>query len=305
MSYKPDVCYFHRNCADGFGAAYSIWTKWPDIEFVPLAHGDPISASQYVGKHVIFVDFSLKANAMRDLGISAKSVVILDHHKSAELELESFAKFDGSIEDLEALMVYWSKDSSFLNVYVHFDMLHSGAVLAWNFANPGTPAPIGLLYIEDRDLWNWNLEGSKAFGLALESEIWDFEHWDMWVLNPGDAQKLVEVGESIISYQAKLIKQITSNAKMGELPMPTDDGTKRVAKNVVFCNTAVLQSEVGNALLQQFIEADFAAVWYITADGDTRYSLRSEEGRADVSVIAAEHGGGGHRNAAGFTVAGD
>jgi bifunctional oligoribonuclease and PAP phosphatase NrnA len=40
------------------------------------------------------------------------------------------------------------------------------------------------------------------------------------------------------------------------------------------------------------------------ADGQVRVSLRSKGG-LDVRVVAAQFGGGGHRNASGFTVTGD
>ena len=39
------------------------------------------------------------------------------------------------------------------------------------------------------------------------------------------------------------------------------------------------------------------------ADGDVRVSMRSKDD-VDVRVVASEFGGGGHKNAAGFTVAG-
>jgi nanoRNase/pAp phosphatase (c-di-AMP/oligoRNAs hydrolase) len=43
----------------------------------------------------------------------------------------------------------------------------------------------------------------------------------------------------------------------------------------------------------------FAMGWWQRADGKFSYSLRSR-GDFDVSELAKRHGGGGHRNAAGF-----
>ena len=49
----------------------------------------------------------------------------------------------------------------------------------------------------------------------------------------------------------------------------------------------------------------FAIIWHDTRDG-VRVSIRSQrEGGLDVSEIAKIYGGGGHRNAAGFTVSRD
>lgn len=48
----------------------------------------------------------------------------------------------------------------------------------------------------------------------------------------------------------------------------------------------------------------FAACYWDTPTGRV-FSLRSTDEGMDVSVIASQYGGGGHRNAAGFRVAFD
>jgi nanoRNase/pAp phosphatase (c-di-AMP/oligoRNAs hydrolase) len=45
----------------------------------------------------------------------------------------------------------------------------------------------------------------------------------------------------------------------------------------------------------------FAACYWDTPDGRF-FSLRSSDAGEDVSAIAQQYGGGGHRNAAGFSV---
>jgi len=289
MEYKPDICFYHFPCSDGFGAAYAIWNRWPDTEFIPINHGDPISVSQYKDKHVLFVDFSVKENAMKDMNASAKSIVVLDHHASAEKALSYFTKFDGHLKDLEAAMEEFYDD-----VYVHFNMNRSGAALAWNFANPGTFMPWAIRYIEDRDLWKWEYDESKAFDLATASKPKDFEYWRDNIISNNDTYNLVREGEAILSYQESLIKQIAKNAYIDIFV----DGYN-AGHAVWHVNTSVLQSEVGNYLINLYPDTPFVAVWNETKDGKIRYSLRSEAGRADVSLIAASLGGGGHAAAAG------
>jgi oligoribonuclease NrnB/cAMP/cGMP phosphodiesterase (DHH superfamily) len=296
MIYKPDICFYHSPCSDGFGAAYAIWHRWPDIEFIPINHGEPINSGTIRGKNVLFVDFSLKKDKIWAMAQLAKSVIILDHHKSAESELKDFGTFNGELIDLEDILSYEHN-----NVVAHFDMLHSGAVLAWRFANPLEEIPQALLYIEDRDLWKWELSGSKEFGLATASIPFIFETWRDNVISNNDTHDLVRRGAAVVEYEDKLVRQIVGNAYWDTLWYVRENGN-RDGHVAIFCNTSVLQSEVGNALIKAYPEAQFAAVWYITAEGETRYSLRSEEGRADVSIIASRHGGGGHRNASGFTV---
>ena len=48
-------------------------------------------------------------------------------------------------------------------------------------------------------------------------------------------------------------------------------------------------------------EAIEAVVMFKAVDGHLRVSLRSK-GSVDVRVVAVSHGGGGHRNAAGFSI---
>jgi len=59
-------------------------------------------------------------------------------------------------------------------------------------------------------------------------------------------------------------------------------------------------SEVGNALCKRFPEYPFSVSYCDRSDGQRSWSLRSI-GDFDVSDIAKKFGGGGHRNAAGFT----
>lgn len=58
-------------------------------------------------------------------------------------------------------------------------------------------------------------------------------------------------------------------------------------------------SDIGNMLA---IGKPFSATYQETREY-RKYSLRSEKGGVDVSRIAAEFGGGGHENAAGFKIA--
>ena len=57
---------------------------------------------------------------------------------------------------------------------------------------------------------------------------------------------------------------------------------------------------MSNALCKRHPDADFAAMVTTTGKTEGRVSLRSV-GDTDVSVVAKNFGGGGHKNAAGFT----
>ena len=63
-----------------------------------------------------------------------------------------------------------------------------------------------------------------------------------------------------------------------------------------------LGSLVGARLLALHPHAAFAGYWIADTDtGCVQVGLRSEDSRVDVAHVAARFGGGGHRNAAGFS----
>ena len=59
-----------------------------------------------------------------------------------------------------------------------FDMNHSGARLSWDFFHPGKLPPKFINYIEDRDLWKWELPSSKEFSAAFVMVPFKFEEYE-------------------------------------------------------------------------------------------------------------------------------
>ena len=73
--------------------------------------------------------------------------------------------------------------------------------------------------------------------------------------------------------------------------------------DVLVVNSSHLISDVGSKLARN---CDFAMIWYYDhEDRINKVSLRSFHDHVDVSEIAKQFGGGGHKKAAGFTLPGD
>ncbi len=147
----PTVVLYHADCADGFGAAWALWKKYPDAQYLPVKHGQP-PPSGLEKAHVVIADFSYKRDVIERLATSTASLCILDHHVTAQAALAGLP-------------------------YAFFDMKKSGAVLAWEWAHP-EPAPWLLRYIQDKDLWEWRLPKSREISAALASYPLDFQVWD-------------------------------------------------------------------------------------------------------------------------------
>lgn len=294
-TYKPDMMIYHADCADGFGAAWAAWMRWGnDVEYVPCACGQP--APDVLGKHVLIGDFSFKHDSMELMAKGASSIVVLDHHESAQSELQPWrCLVDKENSPLKIAHVEsaWS-DGRIGHVMASFDMNRSGARMVWDFCHE-SDAPLLIRLIEDRDLWRFTMPETKPFGVWLRCEPFDFERWELIAqeLNDGsDADRIFAEATAMQRFFDQKVAEIGRLARRGVI-----DGNE-----VPLCNAPpMFASEVGHWLLDENPQAPFVAIY--SDQGKSRgYSLRSRDERMNVAVIAKKFGGGGHRNAAGFGV---
>lgn len=267
---KP-ICIYHGNCADGFGAATIIHKVFGgDIDFHPGFYGK--EAPDVAGRDVIIVDFSYKRDVMMEIISKARKVLVLDHHKSAESEL---AGLQSTSEDVE----------------VYFDMNRSGAQMAWDYFYPELPTPKLIQHIQDRDLWRFKLPGTREIQAALFSYEYDFNIW----LEMLDSDELVQtLFNDGVAIERKHFKDIAEMLKVSQREM-TIGGVTVPAANLPY----TYASDAGNIMSREL--NTFAATYYDTANSRS-FSLRSAENGMDVSEIASQYGGGGHKHAAGFRV---
>lgn len=261
----PDLCIYHANCDDGFGAAYAVWLRDGDsVTYQPAAYGD--LPPDVTGLDVAIVDFSYKRPILKEMAAKAKSILVLDHHKTAQADLADLSNVHP-------------------NVIVEFDMERSGAVMAWQHFHPGQAIPKFFLYLQDRDLWTKQLPNVDEFTMALRSYPQKFGIWAGLLVD-----NLVDEGKAIHRYFRTLVEQAKKNKY-----------SWNIAGHVVpVVNApAFLASEVAGELAEG---QPFAGV-YSQNDEFQFWSLRSREGGLDVSEIAKLYGGGGHARAAGFRVA--
>lgn len=259
------LCIYHGGCDDGFGAAWVVYRELRgEVDFhYGIYQAEPPDCT---GREVLIVDFSYKRAVMERLASQAKSVTVLDHHKSAEEDLRSLLGAPGG-------------------VIGQFDMTRSGAAMAWDWFHPGIPRPWLIEYIQDRDLWRKQLPGSDEVVMALRSYPQDFDQWTS-MCEAGPAALRAE-GKAIHRYYRTIVDSLKGNAVRGVI-----GGVEVPVVNSPFHFASELAGELAEG-------EPFAACYWNHAHGTT-YSLRSREGGMDVSQIATQYGGGGHRGAAGF-----
>jgi uncharacterized protein len=283
------ICIYHGNCADGFGAAwavrYALQNFWnvDSLEFYPGVYQQP--PPDVTGKVVVMVDFSYKRPVIEAMAKSAQSILILDHHKSAAEDLaglDSPPSLDTMIEG--EVMRGWLPSSG---VFARFDMDKSGAMLAWEHFHLSEP-PMLLRHIQDRDLWRFAIPGTREIQANVFSYPYDFKVWDE--LMETDTDRLVVDGQAIERKHIKDIKEFIEAAMT----------RAHIGGHIVPCLNAPYfwSSDAGHLMCKGH---PFAACWWETEAGRV-FSLRSDENGIDVSEVAKKYGGGGHKNAAGFTV---
>jgi oligoribonuclease NrnB/cAMP/cGMP phosphodiesterase (DHH superfamily) len=268
------LCIYHGNCLDGFAAAWAVRHSLGDsVEFYKGIHQQP--PPEVEGQDVILVDFSYKRTVLEDMLLTAASITILDHHVSAELELSELLS-SGQVDGL-------------------FDMNKSGAMLAWEWFNPEQNPPVLIRHVQDRDLWSFKLEGTRDICSALSSYPSDFGVWDD--LMSRNEQELAELRVEGAVIERKLQKDIEQLIESGIRRMTI------AGYDVPVLNApAAYVSDAGHIMS---VGEPFAACYWDHANGRS-FSLRSngeaEENVVDVAEVAKIYGGGGHKNAAGFTV---
>jgi nanoRNase/pAp phosphatase (c-di-AMP/oligoRNAs hydrolase) len=108
-------------------------------------------------------------------------------------------------------------------------------------------------------------------------------------------EEAVKSGAAILRYSKSMVEMICNQAHYTSFFIHI--GFDRVP----VVNATSLWSEVGEELLKLYPEAPFVGCSHTTRDGHEKWSLRSK-GEFDVSAVAREFGGGGHKNAAGFVI---
>lgn len=272
------LCIYHGNCADGFTSAWIVRKALgADVKFHAGVYQD--APPDVEGKDVFLVDFSYRRNVLEEMGRSARSITILDHHKTAA-------------EDLMGLPQppdwYTAGGVPFPGVTALFDMNRSGAGITWDYFFTA-PRPALVNHVEDRDLWRFALRKTREIQASVFAYPYDFKAWDY--LMSADPEQLAMEGEAIERKHFKDIRELVTVV------------TRRMnigGYNVPIANLPyTLTSDAGHLLAKG---EPFAGCYWDTPSGRV-FSLRSQDDGLDVGDIAKLYGGGGHKHASGFRLA--
>jgi oligoribonuclease NrnB/cAMP/cGMP phosphodiesterase (DHH superfamily) len=270
------VCIFHAGCPDGFGAAWAAWQAWgEDALYVARGHEDALTPADYAGDLVLFSDIAPPAHAWKGLAEQVERLVVLDHHVSARDRYLADPSLAAAVEAN--------------GHHVVFDLAHSGAVLTWQHLHPERPLPPLLAYIEDQDLWRWQLPKSREVNATISSHLRSFDTWGR--LAGTALEELVGEGTPILRAMRMEVDRALASAHP----------VRVLGQRLEAVNARLQRAEIGHELAERRSFGTPAGIVYrLTADrvDVSIYSV----GDFDVAKLAASLGGGGHRNAAGFSV---
>lgn len=275
-----DFVIYHDNCIDGFGSALSAQCymnkKYPDkkVTYVPAKYGDKPQFENIKGKNILICDFSYKLNDLLRIIEIAKNVLILDHHKTAEIDLKGIPE-----------------------KYKVFRMDHSGAYLTWCYFHGSDNIPLVIRYIEDNDIWTKKMYKTNEFTSYIMTIPRTFEEYEKLLDDDYVLNYVLKQGEGMIKQNLSIISTSIKYAA----PKFSKIGDKYYF--VAYLNSSVLRSELGNTVFSETPYINFSAIYSMNDyNNSTSFSLRSIDTATDVSEIAKLFGGGGHRNASGCSI---
>jgi uncharacterized protein len=278
------ACIYHGGCSDGFAAAWVVRLAHKDheeqVEFFPGRYGMPLPEFSERPSMIYVVDFSWPWDQMVKLAARTDCLVWLDHHQTA---LDSRQADPGSSPD---------------NMFIVLDMERSGAMLTWDYFFDDPPPPV-FLYVQDRDLWRWELENSREVSsLILATPM----SWDSWTeLMNADAGQLADRAHGAWVFEQATIASVIQHAHWCGM------GSERLGTRRVFPIAAapyIVGSSLAEAMMDEF-GSDMAAYYIQKPDGDVQYGFRSRNGvTVHDFAKSLSSTGGGHPSAAGCTLPG-
>ena len=236
-------------------------------------------------EQLVILDFSFSIDVLLKLKKLFKDNIIwIDHHKRKDEEIQK------------------KLNSKKIKIKGIRDHKNSASVLVWKYFKRKTPT--FSKYIEDMDIWKWEIKDSKEFIAGLINLNGSFTkekiNYILSLLDENKFQKsktqIIKKGKIIIDFQKQHIRSIKDLGKKGIF-----EKTKTYIINTSFEEGLVLEHLKE---LEEFKDIEIYIIWQkIHKINKIKVSLRGlKTSKKDLSLIAKKYGGGGHPKASGFII---
>lgn len=309
------IIMYHANCIDGFSSAYiaekfltlGMGVQAQSVKLIPIEyqkverlgeleelltlHGvDNVSDNKFY-----ILDFSFNRQLTAHLRLTAKRVIWLDHHKTA---FEMMERYDSQFYSVAGACGVTTLDKERSGARLTFDYFAS-----FSFCRDIEALDVGKLkrlaeFVDDYDRWQFKLDRTRAVNAYLRSIPATLEDWDK-ALELSLADIMRKGAAMLEAFDAQVAQLLKINPNLCYLNYATEEGCSSEPCTGLALNVpGMFSSVVGHELSK--LSGTFGCTWTLAGD-EVKVSLRSE-GDFDVSNIAKFYGGGGHKNAAGFTI---
>jgi len=280
--------FYHGQDLDGWASGAIVKHKFPEAEMFPINYGDKFPFNEIgVNDIVYMVDFSLPALDMQEInGRCDLNLIWIDHHIGAIRDYEQNGLF--TLLGLRESRV-------------------AACELTWKYFYTNKEAPIFIKLLSCYDIWSHNDKefdwaSIEAFQYGFKAQARnpkeDMEFWENWFTTAAMNTK----------DQLSLVKSVSADGKL--IQSYIEDRFETTLKDRSFkidwegCKCLVINSDpyIANFMTRskEFEGCDIA-INYANRKGESwEVSLRTLRDEIDLSVLAKEYGGGGHRASAGF-----
>ncbi len=305
-----EVCFYHGNCLDGaLGAVIIELASRRECATIPSWFNMRPEDYDVVGKAVVCVDITPPQDTLAYFLKVAKSVMVLDHHKTA----------------LDAI-----QGARLPDCCLRFSVHECGASLAWQWAFSELAPPALLCFIKAQDLFDWRelertVPRARSISRAIEALTAPTVAELRAALNGGSAflSYVTSAARSVdVVIELQLDRIMSSMVRRTILPrlaacsltattqpaaamavtlaqrLTGSFPQRLVTAAVINCQTNV--SNVSERVYTRMPDVDVVWQWYCKTPDKVRVMLRSH-GRFDCEAFARQWpGGGGHPNSASF-----
>jgi oligoribonuclease NrnB/cAMP/cGMP phosphodiesterase (DHH superfamily) len=263
---------------DGIGAAWAAWMHLKNTKektrYIGVKYGEKVPKFE-IGDNLFILDFCYSPDEIIEAAKTAKSITLIDHHKTSQ----------------EQHNKYWAENPIPQNAKIIFKQENSGCVLTWKYFHPNKEIPELLKIIEDHDLWRFEDDRTKAIMCALHSKI-PFKIQDLTELfGVPVLENMERIGDILLEQRNGSVARLKTKKHSIQLGSATG-----LAVNA----PPEFSNELGHELAEE--SGTFGVSYQYDGSIDKwMFAIRST-GDYDVSSIAKLYGGGGHKNAAGFSL---
>lgn len=283
------ICIHHNKDLDGFTSGAIVKKKFPDCKLIGWDYGNPIPELSE-GEDIVMIDISFPMAEMIRIRRRSKTLTWIDHHISAKKE------FDQVLGQL-------TPEEHGIN-YV-YELGIAACEIGWKYYFPDKPLPYSVLLLGEYDTWRNNgtarwTEEILPFQFYMRTICTSPESFPSNLLDVStdtdysvlEVNKGIEIGRNILKYQEQ---QDMLNTERGAFEKEVYGGLRGICLNQAAFSSETVKTAYNPDKHDIMVGFTYNKEFW-------RISLRSIKDEIDVSAIAKQRGGGGHKKAAGFEV---